>query len=1096
MKLRKIIIAVAAVLVVAVAAGGIMTYNVLQNPPEKPVTDTDKGEAGKYMLGLNSDGTVAVSQGEQVVYVSVANGNDSNDGSFQNPVKTVDKGRVLARNYLDSMAGNVYIVMRGGEYNETLTVSTGDSGKNGFKTVFCSYPGEEAQISAGRTVTGFAQVSGKPYYSVQLAGLDYVRQLYVNGVYAEMSKNTSRLLPVEWYNDTNDATFDKDGYIIESKYLDGITFNDGMELQFQNDWMGHHFPVKEFLSLGGGRTAIVCKQPAIGYGAMLIANNNTGPTLEQPFYIMNSPSFLKEGQFAFDNTAKTLYYYPAPGIDMGTAVFEVPEREAVLTVKGYDLGSTIHDILFSGLTFKLGAWNRPSTYGYVGWQADWIMDGIPDQENFHYVQAAGNIELEYASNIKFEGNTFENMGAISLRAGKGVSYLDVIGNIFRESAGGAIAIGNQVQYWTETDDDPANPLCKAINFKNNMVYNVCQQYYSMAPFMTYYTDTCVVSHNDFINAPWVMLSMGWGTWNRQKPSGKNQNNVVEFNRIMYYSEEAIDTGGIYTLDLHNNSVERYNYLKDSGFATAAIYHDEGSRGWEDYKNVVDVRSVNPWANMWVDYITDINIHDNFSTTERRINRGTNTIIANTTYVPDRNWKPEPRDIMLDSGLEESYRYLRLKALGLPGEKLLFSYSPENRIEADEMNNVSKLFDMSGNGYHAVQGSCSNKPKWQGYAINNDHTVYFDKGTCMNIGNSVTADTFSAVFSLMPAYDMTPAEILEAMGFVSNGGSAQTTIQSLKAGRFGTYIYVYSSGQATLTLNGESVMTFASGGHSLPEDAVINKDGKYCFSMGEYSVFTSALTQYEQRGANEKYGNQYMTAPSQRDLQIWVSADKGVTADGNGYVAEWNSRSAKTWCGGFIQPDGSNRPKLVQNAINGKPAVRFDGTDDFLDALGLRWLSDEMSVIYVYKPVSGAGHRIGTANSTDLFGMTISSNGTLTGSQSPSDGVSTSAGAVQFGQAQIFGYKRHWISEGYVETTPTWETPMPGISELFLNGKLVQSGKTMVTEKFDRWRGIRLGGANSPTLNGDLAELLVYSRNINEQEMNGISEYLKEKYGIQ
>jgi chitodextrinase len=64
------------------------------------------------------------------------------------------------------------------------------------------------------------------------------------------------------------------------------------------------------------------------------------------------------------------------------------------------------------------------------------------------------------------------------------------------------------------------------------------------------------------------------------------------------------------------------------------------------------------------------------------------------------------------------------------------------------------------------------------------------------------------------------------------------------------------------------------------------------------------------------------------LRLWLKADSGVVVDGAGGVTDWADKSGayKNAYG----PDPSGRPLLVANAINGKPALRFDGVDDFLE----------------------------------------------------------------------------------------------------------------------------------------------------------------------
>lgn len=64
------------------------------------------------------------------------------------------------------------------------------------------------------------------------------------------------------------------------------------------------------------------------------------------------------------------------------------------------------------------------------------------------------------------------------------------------------------------------------------------------------------------------------------------------------------------------------------------------------------------------------------------------------------------------------------------------------------------------------------------------------------------------------------------------------------------------------------------------------------------------------------------------LGLWLHADTGVTLNGTA-VSQWADQSGNNHTAG--QSTAANQPQLISNALNGKPAIRFDGTDDFLSA---------------------------------------------------------------------------------------------------------------------------------------------------------------------
>lgn len=61
--------------------------------------------------------------------------------------------------------------------------------------------------------------------------------------------------------------------------------------------------------------------------------------------------------------------------------------------------------------------------------------------------------------------------------------------------------------------------------------------------------------------------------------------------------------------------------------------------------------------------------------------------------------------------------------------------------------------------------------------------------------------------------------------------------------------------------------------------------------------------------------------------LWMRADRGVTKDESDVVSAWDSAEGNSYS--FAQATADNRPTWVANAINGRPAIQFDGTDDLL-----------------------------------------------------------------------------------------------------------------------------------------------------------------------
>ena len=67
-------------------------------------------------------------------------------------------------------------------------------------------------------------------------------------------------------------------------------------------------------------------------------------------------------------------------------------------------------------------------------------------------------------------------------------------------------------------------------------------------------------------------------------------------------------------------------------------------------------------------------------------------------------------------------------------------------------------------------------------------------------------------------------------------------------------------------------------------------------------------------------------PAAANLALWLSADKGVSAAA-GSVSAWEDQSGNL--NNAAQADAGLQPQLVDNAVNNKPVIRFDGANDYL-----------------------------------------------------------------------------------------------------------------------------------------------------------------------
>ncbi len=226
------------------------------------------------------------------------------------------------------------------------------------------------------------------------------------------------------------------------------------------------------------------------------------------------------------------------------------------------------------------------------------------------------------------------------------------------------------------------------------------------------------------------------------------------------------------------------------------------------------------------------------------------------------------------------------------------------------------------------------------------------------------------------------------------------------------------------------------------------------------------------------------------LAWWLRADAGVQADANGAVAVWGDQSGLGL--NATQAEAGRQPLLVPNALNDKPALRFDGTNKTL-LTGAATLNNDNTVIVVAS-----------------LGKTPPKTLVLPSLFSYVDAKGSEAGGARLGVA-IHVDQRVLVSLHYVGTdywnhgdlafTPTKPVIMMsrrngGKADVFINGALLNT-KDAPGEMTAVPRFFRLGqrGTEPVFFSGDIAEVLVFNTALSESDRAIVEKYLTTKYAV-
>jgi prepilin-type N-terminal cleavage/methylation domain-containing protein len=227
-------------------------------------------------------------------------------------------------------------------------------------------------------------------------------------------------------------------------------------------------------------------------------------------------------------------------------------------------------------------------------------------------------------------------------------------------------------------------------------------------------------------------------------------------------------------------------------------------------------------------------------------------------------------------------------------------------------------------------------------------------------------------------------------------------------------------------------------------------------------------------------------PSIPDLVFWADA-----ASEEAFDDSVTTNSVSTWYdiapysankNNATQATAANRPTFVEGAINGVPALRFDGVNDSL-AIDGNFMSDKYYSIFIVEQRRGStsGSYFYSPSSQGLsFGYATSTEFRFTSFSGANDWIPITISAYTSPIAKIISLIGQPASD-----------PTKISNALYFNGTLQYNDTTG-----------RINYGNSSTYNigknpyqGDIGELIIFKRNVKPSERADIQEYLSKKWKI-
>jgi hypothetical protein len=219
-----------------------------------------------------------------------------------------------------------------------------------------------------------------------------------------------------------------------------------------------------------------------------------------------------------------------------------------------------------------------------------------------------------------------------------------------------------------------------------------------------------------------------------------------------------------------------------------------------------------------------------------------------------------------------------------------------------------------------------------------------------------------------------------------------------------------------------------------------------------------------------------------DLVLWLDASKVTGLSEGAAVATWTDASGQEHHG--TQSSGTNQPTYRATAVNGKPAVRFDGSNDYLSLAGtIVSGAQARTVFFVARP-----NAVGNKGIVDLGTGSTSGAGFMI---TPEYGV------------RVNGGNRLWTPAASTQTSVVGVVQLAGTSttdlSMWVNGSPCMPTSAAATTvqtggsgSVGTYSAVPIGSHN---FNGDIAEIIVYSRALTANEQQTIEQYLFTKYAL-
>jgi len=452
-----------------------------------------------------------------VFYISPS-GSDNNPGSEQQPFATIAKAQTEAR----KLKGKVTIYLREGVYylKEPVVFTGEDSRKKRTPLCIASFPNEKVTLSGGALIENLQWQPWRDGIMQSKVTQELIfDQLFVNGLLQPMARYPNFNSSASHYNGTAADAIAPERVAKWTNPVGGY-----IHALHRHEWGGYHWIItgkneQNELAMEGGYQ-----------NNRLMGMHNQFRFVENIFEELDAP-----GEWFFDKSTRTLYFYPPEGMNIATARFETPQLKELFIFKGNEQ-QPVRFISIEGLELTHTLRTFMETREQL-LRSDWA------------ILRSGTVLLEGTENCAIRNCFFNYVGGNAVFFSNYNRQNEVSGcHIAGAGASGVCFVGdpkavrsplfeynesNLLENLDLTPGPKTNNYPAECLVYDNLMYNLGRVEKQIAGVQISMAQSITVSHNTIYNLPRSGINISEGTWG---------GHIIEYNDVFNTVLETGDHG--------------------------------------------------------------------------------------------------------------------------------------------------------------------------------------------------------------------------------------------------------------------------------------------------------------------------------------------------------------------------------------------------------------------------------------------------------------------------------------------------------------------------------------------------------------------------